>query len=140
MHFFLAGECMGLTLLHAFCRLLLFVFAMFCFFFKKLAFSKKNILGKQLKCQTVWTKIRLPVSSILVSDQTVYKIVYVEWASRVNFVTIFGDLYQNKLWVICNNLNQFAHLSSASGPSSDVIKMAAIVLLMYTYKTSNLKQ
>ena len=67
-------------------------------------------------------------------------IVYVEWASRVNFVTIFGDLYQNKLWVICNNLNQFAHLSSASGPSNDVIKMAAIVLLMYTYKTSYLKQ
>ena len=63
-------------------------------------------------------------------------LVYVEWASRVNFVTIFGDLYQNKLWVICNNLNQFAHLSSASGPSNDVIKMAAIVLLMYTYKTS----
>ena len=68
------------------------------------------------------------------------KLVYVEWASRVNFVTIFGDLYQNKLWVICNNLNQFAHLSSASGPSNDVIKMAAIVLLMYTYKTSYLKQ
>ena len=69
-----------------------------------------------------------------------FRIVYVEWASRVNFVTIFGDLYQNKLWVICNNLNQFAHLSSASGPSNDVIKMAAIVPLMYTYKTSYLKQ
>ena len=55
-------------------------------------------------------------------------------------MTIFGDLYQNKLWVICDNLNQFAHLSSASGPSNDVIKMAAIVLLMYTYKTSYLKQ
>ena len=67
-------------------------------------------------------------------------IVYVEWASRVNFVTIFGDLYQNKLWVICNNLNQFAHLSSASCPSNDVIKMAAIVLPLYTYKTSYLKQ
>ena len=67
-------------------------------------------------------------------------LVYVEWASRVNFVTIFGDLYQNKLWVICNNLNQFAHLSSASGQSNDVIKMAAIVLLMYTYKTPYLKQ
>ena len=66
-------------------------------------------------------------------------LVYVEWASRVNFVTIFGDLYQNKLWVICNNLNRFAHLSS-SGRSNDVIKMAAIVLLMYTYKTSYLKQ
>ena len=67
-------------------------------------------------------------------------VAYVEWASRVNFVTIFGDLYQNKLWVICNNLNQFADLSSASGPSNDVIKMAAIVLHMYTYKTSYLKQ
>ena len=69
-----------------------------------------------------------------------FRIVYVEWASRVNFVTIFGDLYQNKLWVICNNLNQFAHLSSASGPSNVVIKMAVIVLLMYIYKTSYLKQ
>ena len=68
------------------------------------------------------------------------QIVYVEWASRVKFVTIFCDLNQNKLWVICNNLNQFAHLSSASGPSNDVIKMAAIVLLIYTYKTSYLKQ
>ena len=67
-------------------------------------------------------------------------IVYVEWASRVNFVTIFGDLYQNRLWVICNNSNQFANLSSASGPSNDVIKMAAIVLLMFTYKTSYLQQ
>ena len=67
-------------------------------------------------------------------------LVYVEWASRVNFVTMFVDLYQNKLWVICNNLIQFAYLSSASGPSNDVIKMAAIVLHMYTYKTSYLKQ
>ena len=67
-------------------------------------------------------------------------LVYVEWASRVNFVKIFGDLYQNKLWVISNILNQFAHLSSASGPSNDVIKMAVIVLLMYTYKTSYLEK
>ena len=37
---------------------------------------------------------------------------------RVNFVTNLGDLYQNKLWGICN-------LSSASGPNDDVIKMAA---------------
>ena len=58
----------------------------------------------------------------------------------MKFVTIFGDLYQIKLWVICNNLNQFAHLSSASGPSNDVIKMVAIVLLMYIYKISYLKQ
>ena len=52
-------------------------------------------------------------------------IVYIEWESRVNFVTSFGDLYQNKLWGICNNLNQFTHLSSVSGPNDDVIKMAA---------------
>ena len=76
----------------------------------------------------------------LMTDPVILPIVYVEWASRVNFVTIFGDLYQNKLWVICTNLDQFAHLSSASGPSNDVIKMAAIVLLMYIYKTSYLKQ
>ena len=49
--------------------------------------------------------------------------------SRVNFVTIFGDLYKIKLWGICNNFNKFAHLSSASGPSNDVIKMAAIAQL-----------
>ena len=68
------------------------------------------------------------------NENLIFLLVYVEWASRVNFVTIFGDLYQNKLWAICNNLNQFATLSSASGPSNDVIKMAAIVVLMYTYK------
>ena len=79
-----------------------------------------------------------PLTALNVSFQNF--VVYVEWASRVNFVTIFGDLYQNKLWVICNNSNQFAHLSSMSGPSNDFIKMAAIVLLMYTYKTLYLKQ
>ena len=52
-------------------------------------------------------------------------IVYVKWESRVNFMTIFGDRYQNKLWGIYNNLNQFTHLSSASGPNNDVIKMVA---------------
>ena len=52
-------------------------------------------------------------------------IVYVEWESHVDFVTIFGELYQNKLLDICNNLNQFTHLSSVSGPNDDVIKMAA---------------
>ena len=61
-------------------------------------------------------------------------IVYVEWESRVNFVTIFGDLYQNKLWGICTNLNQFNHLISASGSNDDVIKMAAKLLLMQLYK------
>ena len=49
--------------------------------------------------------------------------------SCVNFVTIFGDLYKIKLWGICNNFNQFAHLSLASGPSNDVIKMVAIAQL-----------
>ena len=53
------------------------------------------------------------------------RIVSVEWESRVNFVRIVGDLYQNKLLGICNNLNQFTHLSSASGPHDEVIKMAA---------------
>ena len=49
-------------------------------------------------------------------------------------MTTFGDLYHNKLKGICNNLNQFTHLSSASGPNDDVTKMAAKVLLMHTYK------
>ena len=61
----------------------------------------------------------------LLSYTTFDLIVYVEWEYRVNFVTIFGDLYQNKLWGICNNLNQFTHLNSASGPNDGVIKMAA---------------
>ena len=61
----------------------------------------------------------------LLSYTTFDLIVYVEWESRVNFVTIFGDLYQNKLWGICNNLNQFTHLSSLSGASDDVTKTAA---------------
>ena len=52
-------------------------------------------------------------------------IVYVEWESRVRFVMIFGELYQNKLWSICNNFNQFTHLISASELNDDVIKMAA---------------
>ena len=61
----------------------------------------------------------------LLSYTTFDLIVYVEWESRVNFVTIFRDLYQNKLLGICNNLNQFIHPSSVSGPNDDVIKMAA---------------
>ena len=61
----------------------------------------------------------------LLSYTTFDLIVNVEWESRVNFVTIFGDQYHNKLWGICNNFNQFPHLSSASGPNDDVIKMAA---------------
>ena len=61
----------------------------------------------------------------LLSYTTFVLIVYVEWESPVNFMTIFGDLNQNKLWGICNNLNQFTRLSSASGPNDDVIKMAA---------------
>ena len=61
----------------------------------------------------------------VLSYMTFDLIVYVEWESRVNFVTIFGDPYQNKFWGICNNLNQFTHLSSVSGPNDYVIKMAA---------------
>ena len=61
----------------------------------------------------------------LLSYTTFDLIVYVEWESRVNLVTIFDDLYQNKRWGICNNLNQFTHQSSASGLNDDVIKMAA---------------
>ena len=33
----------------------------------------------------------------LLSYMTFDLIVYVEWESRLNFKTIFGDLYQNKL-------------------------------------------
>ena len=61
----------------------------------------------------------------LLSYTTFDLIVYVKWESRIIFVKIFGDQYQNKLLGICNNLNQFKHLSSASGPNDDVIKMAA---------------
>ena len=50
----------------------------------------------------------------LLSYTTFDLMAYVEWKSRVNFVTIIGTQYQNKLWGICNNLNQFTHLSSAS--------------------------
>ena len=60
----------------------------------------------------------------LLSHTTFDLIVNVERESRVNFVTIFCDLYQNKLLDICNNLNKFTHLSSASGPNDDIIKMA----------------
>ena len=68
----------------------------------------------------------------LLSYTTFDLIVYVEWESRVNFVTIFADLYRNKLWGnLCNNLKQLKHLSSASGPNDDVIKMAAYGLLMH---------
>ena len=61
----------------------------------------------------------------LLSYTTFDLTVYVKWEPRVNLVTISGDLYQNRLCGICNNLNQFTHLSSASGPNDDVIKMAA---------------
>ena len=61
------------------------------------------------------------------------QIVYVELESGVNFATVFGDLYQNKRWGICNNLNQFTHLSSATGPNDGVINMTADVLLMHIY-------
>ena len=35
-----------------------------------------------------------------------------------------------KMCAICNKLNQFTHLSSASGAYDAVIKMAVIILLM----------
>ena len=70
-------------------------------------------------------------------SHTTFDLIYVEMESRVNFVTIFGDLYQNKLWGICNNLNQFTHLSSAPGPNDDVIKIAAQVLLMHIYTSKH---
>ena len=50
----------------------------------------------------------------LISYTTFDLKVYVKWESRVNFVTIFGDLYQNKLWGMSNNLNQFTYLSLGS--------------------------
>ena len=52
-------------------------------------------------------------------------VVYAEWESRINFVTFLVTIHPNKLWGICNNLNKFTHLSSASRPNDDVIKMAA---------------
>ena len=49
---------------------------------------------------------------------------------RVNFVTIFGELFQIKLGGISNDFIQFTHLRSASGVNSDVIKMAVTALLI----------
>ena len=46
--------------------------------------------------------------------------------ARCKFVTIFCDQYQIEIWGICNNFNQFTHLSPTSGPSNDVIKMSVI--------------
>ena len=52
---------------------------------------------------------------------------------RVNFVTIFGELYQNKLRGISNDFFQFTHLRSASVVNSDIIKMAVTALLIRTF-------
>ena len=60
-------------------------------------------------------------------------IVYVEWESRVNFVTIIGDLYQTKFWGMCNNLKQFTHLSSAPGSVDDFIKNRLSATYAYIY-------
>ena len=49
---------------------------------------------------------------------------------RVNFVTMFGELYQIKFLGISNDLIQFTHLRSASGVKRDVIKMAVTALFM----------
>ena len=71
--------------------------------------------------ENIFTKTNITLSSIC--DLMNYIVVYVEWESRVNFVTtfFFGDLYQNKRMGICNNLNLFTHLSSASRPKYMVI-------------------
>ena len=57
---------------------------------------------------------------------------------RVNFVTIFGELYQIKL-CIRNDFIQFTHLRSVSGVNSDVIKMAVIALLIRVFIVNVLK-
>ena len=49
---------------------------------------------------------------------------------RVNFVTIFGELYQIKLRGISNDFIQFTHLRCASRVNSYVIKMAVNALLI----------
>ena len=49
---------------------------------------------------------------------------------RVNYVTIFGELYQIKLLGISNDFIQFIHLRSASGVNSDVIRMAVTAQLI----------
>ena len=48
----------------------------------------------------------------------------------VNYVTIFGELYQIKLLGINNEFIQFTHLRSASGVNSDDIRMAVTALLI----------
>ena len=60
--------------------------------------------------------------------------VYVEGGFPANFVTINGDLYQNKPGPYNYNFNQFSHQSSASGPNNDVLNMVARVLPMCIYK------
>ena len=51
----------------------------------------------------------------------------------VNFVTIFGELYQIKLRGISNDFIQFTHLRCASGVKSDVIKRAVTALLIQIF-------
>ena len=63
-------------------------------------------------------------------------VVYVEWGkiwSSLNFMTLFGDLYQINRCGISNNFNQFTHLRSASEINNDVIKMAAVALFIRTH-------
>ena len=45
----------------------------------------------------------------------------------------FGDLYKMRIFGISKNSNQFTYLRSASGVNGDVIKMAAIALLILMY-------
>ena len=60
-----------------FCLLRIFFFSFLSsedfFFFFKLTFSKKNLLGKPSECQTVWLQIRSDVLSGLIRVQTVCK-------------------------------------------------------------------
>ena len=51
----------------------------------------------------------------------------------VNFVTIFGDKYQIKLYGTSNYFNQFTHLRFVSGVNRDVTKLAAIAPLISIY-------
>ena len=54
--------------------------------------------------------------------------------SHVNFVTIFAEIYQIKLYGLSNNLTRLpTHLRSASGVNSDVIKIAAIAIPILKY-------
>ena len=103
--------------------------------------SRSNLLPNALKFEIFWTETIFTQNSTLKCNRPScpwaevlsHIVAYVEkdkiWA-RVNFVTIFGELYQIKLWGISNDFIQFTYLRSASGVDSDVIKMAVTALLI----------